>query len=196
MNPVKARLKFYCFTLAAILALSSLSLKVNAQNCTVNAGVPESLCPGEPMVLKGKSTGLFFGGNPVWSQIAGPAVTIGTPVVTPNTNGFDVKATVTGYAPGNTYTFRISTRCADGSQIFQDVVFTTLVASVANAGLSVTSCPGTITLAANSPVGGETGSWSIITRPYGIVINSPNSPNSTATLPVDSTSVTTLNGPS
>ena len=47
----------------------------NAQNCTVNAGIPESLCPGQAMVLKGKATGLFYsGGNAYWSQVAGGCV--------------------------------------------------------------------------------------------------------------------------
>ena len=117
-----------------ILVLAFSSNQLMAQNCTVNSGIPESLCPGQAMVLKGKSTGLFYsGGNAVWSQVGGPAVTIGTPVI----SGSDITANVTGYAPGNSYTFRITARCADGSQVFQDVVFTTLPATVAKAGASI-----------------------------------------------------------
>ena len=164
------------------LILSFASLQVSAQNCTVNAGVPESICPGQKMVLKGVYTGLFTS-TAVWSQVGGPAVTIATPVI----SGSDITANVTGFSPGNVYTFRISARCQDGSQVFQDVVFTTLSATKATVGSNITSCPGLVTLSGNAVGAGETGDWSLISRAYGMTINTSSSPTSTVTLPTDST---------
>ncbi len=183
---LKFSLGVKCLPVLFLSILSLASLQVKAQNCTINAGVNENLCPGTPMVLKGTLTGLVSQ-SATWSQIAGPAVTIGTVAISPVTGGNSYKANVTGFAPGNTYTFRITARCSDGSQIFQDVTFTTLVATKAVAGSNITSCAGTITLAGNTPGAGETGDWSIITRPYGMHITTSNSPTSTVTLPNDTT---------
>ncbi|MBU3745131.1 MAG: hypothetical protein FGM61_11415, partial [Sediminibacterium sp.] len=85
---------------------------VLAQNCTVNAGVPEYVCKGSPFVLKGEVNGLFYaGGNGIWSQLEGPTVSLGPQVQ----NGNSLRVNVNAYSPGQVYKFRISARCADGS---------------------------------------------------------------------------------
>jgi len=54
-----------------------------SQNCSVNSGVPETLCPDEPMFLYGNYSGSYVPGNTVtWSQIEGPLVNIVTPTMT------------------------------------------------------------------------------------------------------------------
>ncbi|MDR6341618.1 hypothetical protein HNQ91_004691 [Filimonas zeae] len=124
-----------------------------AQNCTINAGVPTRLCPFDEFILKGTSSGLIKKTG-VWKQVSGPAVTI----VNPNS----LTTKVTGYAPGNTYKFRLTATCTDGAVIYDEVTYETLVASTANAGVDINACPGTIQLNANSPGANETGVWSIV----------------------------------
>ena len=92
--------------------------QANAQNCSVNAGVDEFICKNQAFILKGEANGLFYpGGNAIWSQIAGPSVSLGNQVVT----GGSIRVNVNGSTQGQTYEFRITARCADGSQVFQEV---------------------------------------------------------------------------
>lgn len=148
-----------------------------SQNCSVNAGVPETICPDEELFLFGNKTGLFSGaGTITWSQVSGPSATI----VSPN----DLTTEVINLIPGSVYVFRISTRCQDGSLVFQDVTKTVLFASQAEIFTpGFTACPGTNvgTLTANAPGANETGVWSLPAGSNGVSIDNPNDPNTTLT---------------
>jgi len=175
--------KLYSFkvTILALFCCLFATFNATAQNCTVNSGVPETICPGQLFVLKGKASGLFAsGGNAVWSQVSGPAVTLGTPVII----GQDIQVNVTGYAPGNTYVFKLSARCTDGSPVSQNVTFIAKPATQATAGIDQISCPGNnvVTLNGNSPGANETAAWSIINNAGGVTLNSSSSPSTTLSL--------------
>jgi large repetitive protein len=72
--------------------------EVHAQNCSVNAGVPETICPDEELFLYGNKSGLLSDPvTTVWSQVSGPSATI----VTPN----ELTTQVTNLIPGSTYVF-------------------------------------------------------------------------------------------
>ncbi|TAI47214.1 PKD domain-containing protein [Flagellimonas allohymeniacidonis] len=160
-----------------------------AQNCSVNAGIPEIICENVGTFnLSGSSAGLVQSG-PIWSQVGGPSVII--------TDPSDVTTSITGLVGGNTYTFRLSAVCTDGSTQFQDVDITVQPITVANAGNDIESCPdntGAVSANANTPLnGGETGIWSIVgANNAGVTINTPNDPNTTLTLAEANAGVTTL----
>lgn len=128
-----------------------------AQNCSINAGADREVCPGSPFVLSGSASGSFLN-TAVWTQIAGPAVTVSSTTVGSGT----ASATVTGYAPGGIYTFRLSAKCTDGSPVQDDVIYTASSLTIANAGIDKNVCPGTINMTANAVKAGETGTWTRI----------------------------------
>ncbi len=181
-----------------LLTFSLFTLqRLAAQNCTVNAGIDEAVCPGQPFTLKGKTNGftqLVSGQPAVWTQVGGPAVSIGIPVVTTNGDGSkNIDAIVSGYASGNVYKFRLTSNCTDGSVIYQEVSYSTQNANLASAGSNIVVCPGTSSpLAANALGANETGAWSIVGAANGVSINSPNSPTSTLVIPANQAGVTTL----
>lgn len=185
-------------TLIYFICFACLSIQMAwAQNCTLNAGISGEVCPGQPFLLKGKTNGMTkMNGaiSGVWTQVSGPAVTISSPIITVNPDGSrNVQAEVSGYAPGVTYRFRLSSECVDGSLIYQEVVYTTKSANMAKAGNSIEVCPGTSApLTANAPGAGESGMWSIIGPSNGIVINNATAHNTTLTVPGNASGVTTL----
>ena len=161
-----------------------LSLNLSAQNCSVNAGVPQTICANQQLFLQGGSSGLIAA--PVtWTQIGGPAATIVAPT-TLNTE-------VTNLIAGNTYTFRIYTTCQDGALTYQDVTHTVNAISIASAGTDATYCPGgnVGSLAASTPGVGETGTWTG-SGSAGVTVNDPNNPTSTITLSGSSSGSATL----
>ena len=155
------------------LFLFAYSFNSKGQNCSVNANVDLSLCANETMLLIGQKAGLFEGsGTTTWSQVEGPSVII--------TNPNSLTTTVTGFTGGNSYKFRLSTVCKDGTLTYDDVVYTVKPITQSNAGADMTFCPGTPAgnMAAN-PVGlNETGSWSIIGTNNGVTLTNNNSPTS------------------
>ncbi|PLW98217.1 MAG: hypothetical protein C0593_06210, partial [Marinilabiliales bacterium] len=162
----------FVFVLIAVLLLLNVK-NASAQNCTVNAGVPETICANEQMYLDGSKTGLFSGsGETLWTQVGGPTVTIADPS--------SLYTEVTNFLGGNTYTFRLSSTCEDGSFIYQDVQKTVLPVSNADAGTDATYCPtDAATLDGNTLLSGETGLWSgWTTGSHGITVNNPTSPTS------------------
>lgn len=174
-------------TCSLLLILISISTPLQGQNCSVNAGVPDTVCQNEPLFLFGQKSGLFQGsGATTWSQVGGPAVLILHPD--------SLITEVSGFSGGNTYTFRLSTRCADGSLVFQDVTKYVSSISTANAGVDQISCPGANvgTLSANSPGIGEKGTWSIIGTNRGVTIITPGSPVSSFSLSGANCGATTL----
>ncbi|MGI4022888.1 MAG: beta strand repeat-containing protein [Janthinobacterium lividum] len=163
-----------------LICLLSLFFKTAfSQNCTVNAGVATTICPGSTFTLTGSASGLFAsGGTATWSQISGPGITLSATTI----SGSNATANVTGYATGNTYGFRLTGKCTDGSLVYQDVLYTTSNATTANAGPDIAGCPGTVSMAANSLASGETGTWTVISG--SLPVPSPaNSPTATINLP-------------
>ncbi len=164
-----------------------------SQNCTVNANADRSLCPGGQVGLPPDQFYLFgaensdvaYLSNPVWTQISGPSVNI--------TNPNELQALITGGVPGNTYGFRLTATCGDGSTVSDDVKITILPITFANAGPDKTYCQGTYPLSGNAPGAKEVGTWTISGgNSAGITINSPNSPTSTITVSGTSSGSTTL----
>ena len=153
------------------------------QNCTVNAGIPETICNNQNLQLSGNSNGLF-NVTASWLQIGGPSVNITDPA--------DLNSIVTGYLAGETYTFRISATCQDGVRVIDDVTITINPITQAKAGSEQESCPGTLFLDANSPVTDETGQWSILSNGGGVFVNIVSSPSSSVTLPTTSGGISTL----
>ncbi len=160
-----------------------------AQNCSVNAGIPETICENiGTFNLSGSTAGLVQSG-PTWSQVGGPSVII--------TDPSDVTTSITGLVGGNTYTFRLTAVCTDGSTQFQDVDITVQPITAADAGINIESCPdntGSISTDANTPLNaGESGQWSIVgANNAGVTINAPNDPNTTLTLAESNAGTTTL----
>ena len=166
-----------------------------SQNCTLNANADKTICPGGDLALPpdqfyllgtaNTAPGTSFLQNPVWTQISGPSVQIANPNL--------VQTLVTGAVPGNTYTFRLSAQCGDGSTVFDDVVFVVSPLTISNAGQDQTYCQGTYNLNANAVGASETGAWTVVgNNNAGVTINSPNSPNSTITVSGNSSGSTTL----
>ncbi len=182
------RLKKRNFLLSFFFVLAMLQMG-HAQNCSLNAGVPETICENVGTFnLSGSSSGLVQSG-PTWSQVGGPSVIIDDPN--------NLSTAVNGLVGGNTYTFRLTGVCTDGTTQFQDVTIIVQPITVADAGNDIASCPdnsGSITTNANTPLNvGETGQWSIVgNNNAGVTINSPNSPTTSLTLAETNAGVTTL----
>ncbi|OKS87531.1 Ig-like domain-containing protein [Mucilaginibacter polytrichastri] len=177
-------IKLLRFYFPAILLVLLVHLSAFAQNCTINAGADRTICPGSTFVLNGNATGLLTQ-QATWTQIAGQPVTISATTV----NGGTASATVTGYTVGQSYSFRLSATCTDGTPVFDDAVYTVSPLTVANAGPDIVSCPGlnAVTMAANTPLAGETGIWSVngnLPLP-----NPVTSPNGTISLPATGNTV-------
>jgi gliding motility-associated-like protein len=170
---VKKSVRFIRFIALSIAFLSFFIFSVNAQNCTVNAGVDFSLCANSTLTLGGGKAGLFQGaGNINWSQVSGPSAII--------TDPSNLGTTVTSLVGGNVYKFRLSATCSDGSLVYDEVSVSVLSISTANAGPDQTVCPGNsaTNLAALPLNAGETGTWAIQGTNNGITIVTPSSPTS------------------
>lgn len=128
---------------------------VQAQNCSLNAGINKTICPGQPFVLKGRATGQI-GTPPVWSQVSGPAATLGNTV--PAGAG-DYNAVVTNFIANATYVFRLSGQCSDGSYSYQDVTYVVSSLTPANAGVDEVVCPGVFNLKGSPLAPGDRGEW-------------------------------------
>jgi hypothetical protein len=148
---------------------------LQAQDCTVNANIAETVCANDTIVLKGNSGG-NIDGITTWSQISGPSVLINSPN--------DLQTTVTGYGGSDVvqvFEFCISAKCQDGVNIRDCVIFTVLPITIAtNLGADQTVCPGSpagVPLEANALGLNEVGIWG--GSEAGISVNSPGDPNST-----------------
>lgn len=175
--------------LFGLILILSIHFQSNAQNCTVNAGVLNvTICETDALVLTGNNPTPIIG-TVLWTQISGPAVVINSP----NSSS----TTISGYTGGNTYIFRYSATCSDGVLSYQDKVVNVKPITTANAGVNIASCPnsaGTLTISANAAQNtGETAHWEIVgANNAGVVINFPNLPTSTITLPATRCGISTL----
>ena len=140
--------------LLLLVLFTSGSFLLQAQNCTVNAGTPQTLCDGDQLFLDGEFAGEVDSPCSVcgWTQVSGPTATIVDPA--------NLDTEVTNIIGGNVYVFRISATCEDGSLVYQDVTITVETITEADAGPDATYCPdATAFLAANAPGTDETGTW-------------------------------------
>jgi len=174
----------FIFFSIGLIFFSCMGYHANAQNCSLNAGIPQTICANGHLFLQGSYTPpLHTGAQVVWSQIAGPAATIVNPT--------NLNSEVINLIAGNTYTFRLTTTCGDGALTYQDVTHTVMSISIANAGPDATYCPGTLaSLSANSPGVNETGVWSGGCN--GVTVNNITSPTSSITISGGSSGNATL----
>ena len=172
-----------------ILVITFFSLTSNAQDCSINAGINQTICENSgAFTLSGSAAGLISTA-PSWSQISGPSVIIDDPS--------DLNTSITGLIGGNTYVFRLSAVCNDGTDQFQDVSITVLSITEADAGDDIQSCPdssGVLVINGNTPGNpGETGIWTIEgSNSAGVTIDFPNSSTSTIRLAEGNAGTTTL----
>ncbi|MCF2874440.1 hypothetical protein L1265_06990, partial [Tenacibaculum sp. Cn5-1] len=158
---------------------------VQSQNCSINAGAGGEICEGAEFKLDGSGDANIKPGTILWTQIAGPTVGISDPTA--------YQPNITGATGGNTYKFRLTAVCTDDLSTFQDVVYTVKPSPTATAGTDITNCPGTYSLAANTPSVGYTGTWTIIgSNGAGLTITNSNSPTSIINLPQESSGATIL----
>jgi hypothetical protein len=166
--------------------LTGVSFTLQAQNCTVNADISRSICENEEINFRGSSAGLFASPNDLkWTQTSGPSLLI--------TDPSDPESSIVGYTGNNVYGFRLSVTCQDGVAAFQDIEFTILPITKADAGPDQTACPGSSSLNANSPGVNESGNWSILgDNAAGVTIDDPTSPTSTFSTATTSAGVSSL----
>ncbi|WP_166961061.1 DUF11 domain-containing protein, partial [Yeosuana marina] len=172
------------FTLFLLFSFTT----VNAQSCTINAGLDQTICVNDTFQLDGNSPDTYAEG-PTWTQIAGPSVVISDPSID--------DPIITGFSGGNTYVFQLSATCFNGDTPIQTVSVTVQPITIADAGTDMASCPdssGSLIINANTPGNaGEVGQWSVQGgNGAGVVINQPNSATSTITLPEGSAGTTVL----
>lgn len=165
----------------SILIFALLFLgKSYAQNCTINAGVNTTFCPGQNMKLYGNVAGLFNTNSITWSQISGPSVTISNPNSLTTDCGIAIS--------GSTYIFKISALCQDGNIVSNTVTYSVLnntptppptsAGSTVNAGCL--QWGQSINLNATPAPTGFIGTWSIVGNGVGS-FNNLNSPTATFT---------------
>ncbi|PIE87784.1 MAG: hypothetical protein CSA04_05225, partial [Bacteroidetes bacterium] len=137
------------------------------------------------MFLRGSASGLLEKDDFLWTQVGGPSVTIEDPT--------NLTTEVLNFVAGNTYTFRLSTTCEDGSFIYQDVVKEVLPLDVANAGPDAVYCSGTANLAASAvSLPGSSGVWQTVSGYHGVTVSNVNDPMSTIQLNSEAAGVATL----
>ena len=181
--------KFQIVLILMIMAfmLPLFNAGVQAQNCTVNAGVDDSICPNQTLTLHGASSGLFTGsGNVHWTQRSGPSVNIVDP--------YDKNTTVTGFTSGGYYSFYLWAKCKDGSLVRDSVNVHIFSLTTAQAGPDQANCPGNgvLTMSANAPGSGETGEWSIVGANNGVSFVNSISPTTQINLNPSACGVTVL----
>lgn len=172
MHKISAPLHIHNRLLASIFLLV-LNANLYGQNCSINAGLSNTICQNETLTLNGTRSGLFAPGAVVnWSQVSGPSVIMHSPD--------KLITNVSGYIAGD-YVFRLSVKCRDGYIAEDFVTITVLPLTFPDAGRDSVLCPNAITtLYANTPANpGETGRWTYIgSNAAGITILAPNNPRS------------------
>jgi len=181
------KVRTFIITMVWMMIMTLLHEGVHAQNCTVNAGVDDSICPNQILTLHGASAGLYVGtGNIHWTQKSGPSVNIVDP--------YNLNTQVTGFTSGASYSFYLWAKCLDGSLVRDSVNVHIFDLTTAQAGTDQSSCPGigVLTMSANSPTPPQTGVWSIVGANNGVVIQDVNSPTTLINLSSGSCGATVL----
>ena len=75
MNPI---LNIRALRILVFFTILFGSQNIIAQNCSVNAGVPETICENSTYSLSGAASGLLSS-TPTWSQTGGPLASIEDP---------------------------------------------------------------------------------------------------------------------
>ncbi|MEZ4810235.1 MAG: gliding motility-associated C-terminal domain-containing protein [Allomuricauda sp.] len=155
------------------LLLFSLIRWGYAQDCSISAGAPETICENAGTYnLSGSASGLFLV-TPSWTQIGGPAITVDDPT-SPTTQ-------ISGFVGGNTYTFRWSATCLDTTPVSEDVDITVEPTVTSNAGADqILNQITPIFLNATTPTSG-TGTWGQISGPTLASFANANDPNTQVT---------------
>ncbi len=81
---------------------------LQAQNCSVNAGLDQEHCASTTVTLQGNISGAYVDGTLQWAFVSGPS----TPVIT---NSSSLSTVVTGMDNAGVYTFSLSSDCGVGS---------------------------------------------------------------------------------
>ncbi|MEQ1732365.1 MAG: Ig-like domain-containing protein, partial [Bacteroidia bacterium] len=172
---MKKRLQSLIFATATVLT-TAFQFNASAQNCSVNANIDVIICANQVMNLQGNSSGLISG-TTKWVQLSGPAAIIDNPTA--------LISTVSSFTAG-VYKFRLTAKCTDGNLIGDDVTITVKPITISTILSSAqASCPGSLSVMANTPAVGETGAWS----GAGLSFASSSSPSTTVTLPTGSAGV-------
>ncbi|WP_047446760.1 PKD domain-containing protein, partial [Alistipes sp. ZOR0009] len=171
------------FLLIVLIVL--MGEQLYAQNCTINAGTPQTICENATLTLVGTRGGSSTAPT-LWTQVEGPSATITSPST--------LTTTVTNLVGGNTYKFRLATTCSDGSLISDEVAITVRAITKANAGADVTACPGTnvITLVGTSLAAGETPAWTVQGTNNGVTIINGAAPSTGISLNGANSGATTV----
>lgn len=165
----------FLFVVSLLFLFLSVGSRLSAQNCTVNAGINRTFCANDTIRLFGQIQGLPQSGTQQWTQVTGPSVLI--------INPGDLSPMVVGVIGGNSYQFRLRSRCTDGSLVFDNVTYTieeTLTATASGGGSAACPGGGSATLSGNPPGPNETGIWE--GGGAGVVLSDVNDPNPTVTL--------------
>lgn len=164
---------FNTITVLSIL-VSGFWNKSNAQSCSVNAGVDQTICVNSTMTLVGSSTGTISVAGK-WQFISGP----NTPTITSPNNA---TTTVTGIAAG-TYVFQYYATCVLGGVVTDNVTVFVDPLPIFSAGNDVAVCGSIAQLNGNLP-SGATGVWSSsnINNALTTTFASPNSTTSNVSL--------------
>ncbi len=159
-------------TTKSVLIILTLLIAIvaNSQNCTVNAGIDQTVCTSSVTLVgvqpENRAT--------TWTQIYGPTATI--------SSASSKTTTVTGLVGGNTYKFMLSSVCSDGLTAKDSVTIISQIFPTANAGSNFTLCTGTVALAASPLQSGESGLWTIVSGSGGLSFSNAASPTSNITL--------------
>ncbi|WP_118975967.1 T9SS type A sorting domain-containing protein [Taibaiella koreensis] len=126
---------------------------VQAQNCTVNAGVAQSICTSSTS-LTGNANG-NYSASPEWTFVSGPV----TPTIV---SPASLNSQVTGMTASGVYTFKLSLACQSGDTVSQNVNVTANAMPTFTAGTPFAFCgtSGVQTMNATLPAG-WTGTWSV-----------------------------------
>ena len=152
--------------------------EIFADNCTVNAGLDQSICASASLTLSGTINGMIPGST-TWTQVSGPSVII----TSPNS----LITTVTGYTgsgSGTIYKFWLNATCEDGALVHDECIVTVKPITIANAGSPQTLCPGSPAGNLNgTPLGAnESGAWTVVGTNNGVTIVSNGSNTSAINL--------------
>lgn len=166
-----------CFFILLVM-IGARPAESSAQTCSVNAGVPSSICvTSDSFMLMGNATGLLST-TATWSLVSGPNI----PVITsPASTTTSVKGITAG-----TYIFSYSATCSDASVVADSVTITVNALPVFTAGNDTAVCGSGVNLNATLPAG-ATGLWSYVlpAAPNGLLsltIGTPGSRTSNVSL--------------